>query len=505
LPFAQNTSIERGFLKLNKHFTQLIKYPTYCSTHPAKIVRLVLPGAMCIQTCRQCDCNELRSLVDRHGNTNEARLDDPNELGMVASCFNNFIKFKPPHMLIPDSISKVISSKPIRKRKTYLNAAKSLAISPLSDRDSVVKMFIKNERMDNSKAIKPPRAIQARSPRFNLLLQTYLAPIERHLFHQPFRKLLTTKCLNLYQKAEYLKFGWDQFKDPVAVLMDHNRFDSRIHSGWLKAEHAYYKSFYPNDAFLAELLNKQITNHGLTRHGGSYTVKGTRCSGDVNTSLGNSIVNLSIIFDWLQLVENKFVTVDGDDSVIILERVDLHLLDFVKLSNYGFATKHEIVHNFNDIEYCQCKPVRTINGWLMVRTPHRVISRSTTCIDRNYNSTPLFRRWCNAVGQCEAAVNKAVPVLQSFARFLIRFSDKSLKLSSVDNHYLNRSVSVDNLSEIITEESRHSFYLSFGISVPRQLELENQFDSYDLDDLCEYEVEEPTLNSSTMQSLLYIN
>jgi hypothetical protein len=453
-----------------------------------------------IYTNKMCGCNEYIALNNRHLTTNEARLEVDGEREMVAEAYalcrdyvtNLFGELIPE--FLPNTHMEIVSYKPKHKQPTYRIAALSLQHVALTTKDARLKMFVKNERMSDPE--KAPRAIQARKPRYNLVLQTYLHKVERWLFHRGFSKRVTTKGLDAYSKASFLKLAWDQFVDPVAILADHSRFDSRQHTLWLQSEHSFYQRFYPQDKLLKELLEMQLVNKGGSRNGVSYTVRGTRASGDANTSLGNSLTNIAILCYWLKSIRNKRIIVDGDDSVVLIERTDLHL-SASRLQDMGFSTTYTVVDVFEEVEFCQCRPVQTMNGWLMVRTPQRLVERSTVCIQRNYNRPDLFMRWLHTVGKCELTNNRGVPVVSSFCRMLERSHDKPITITDD----VTKRVIKYSPPDIISEQARLSFFRAFGFPIGRQLHWEKYFEAITLrghnPELVD--VMEPSPNTSILQ------
>lgn len=471
--------------------------PCVCP-NPSIIMRFKCRYTRPIYTCERCGCNEIISLYNRHLNTTEHLIyedvTDPDgykhteELPMcdvIRSAFltgiSNFERLF--EESIPElnkiTAAQVVSNKVQSKRKLYASAARTLQHKPISHKDAINKSFIKNERFvysrdDNMKA---PRMIQAASPRFNIELQRYITPIENYFFHRPMHKKFSTKGLNQYQCARLLRNRWDNYNDPVAILLDHTEFDSRQNTIYRKLECELYQQFYPNDDYLAQLLSYcDEFNYGTTSHGIQYEVKGSRPSGTVITSIGNSIINYCVITHWLQNIchiANSDIIVNGDDSVVIMERKFIDLLDYNALGLYGFDTKYSIAYDFEKIDYCQCRPVKTINGWLMVRSPQRVIERSTVCINKDYCSDiDKFRRWLHTVGYCEGTLNAGVPILQSFCQMLQRQHTHKIH---IDSDITYRQIKT-SLNYVITDEARLSFYSAYDITISRQLEIEHYFD-----------------------------
>jgi hypothetical protein len=115
------------------------------------------------------------------------------------------------------------------KRKVYQAAADSLNDRKFSSRDARVKCFTKDEYMKPGGA---PRAIQPRSPRFNVLLGRYLKPIEHRVFQcidlifDPSGEHRTVaKGMNMIDLGRTIAKMWNKHSQPVALLVDASRFD----------------------------------------------------------------------------------------------------------------------------------------------------------------------------------------------------------------------------------------------------------------------------------------
>lgn len=453
-----------------------------CDHSGACNMRVVLPFTDVIHTNARCVHNEVYSLVNRHLMTNEHRLYiadgseirvNHGEIDMVEAAYALLRADYPPRAdLVPFTDLQVVASKPPSKRKLYHSAALSLRSDPqISPRDLRVKSFVKNERVANLD--KPPRMIQAYNPRYTLELQKRLIPIDKWFKSMGYSRQMTTKAMDLAKQAQFLHNIWTSFDQPVALLMDHSRFDSRQHTAWLQAEIDYYCEFYPGDHHFRDLLTAQLTIQATTPHGLNYRCDGTRASGVPNTSLGNGLTNYAILSHFLRAchVERYRIVVNGDDSVVVIEQADEHRINHSMLDDYGFATTISHVYEFTDIDYCQTKPVCTIDGWVMIRDPLRVISRATVCIDPSVDTVEHFRTWLASVGDCESSLNAGVPVLQSFAHWLRSLSHKRVVIDGYD--YKTR---VGGHAEI-TPIARHTFWLAFGITPTRQVELERYFSS----------------------------
>jgi len=429
-----------------------------------------------ITSDRRCACNEYHAMHDRHLNTTADRY--ISDIQMIREAFSYVWRDYPPCNMTKYTMQKVVDNKTQSKRKLYQQALHSIESSPaISPKDHRADMFVKNERKDGN--IKPPRAIQAFSPRYNLLFQTYLLPIEKHFKNMGYSKQLTTKGMDQRKQAHFVKVCSNNFDDPIYILADHNRFDSRQHVGWLQAEMDYTTAYYPGDELFKELYSKQTTvNYGVSKQGTSYTVSGTRMSGVPNTGYGNSIINHAILSYWLNKsnITKYKIIVNGDDSIVIIERVDQHKINYPILDSMGFGTTYNVVDEFHDISYCQTQPIRTINGYVFVRNPIRVISRSNICIDPSITLRTIGD-WYHSVGLCEYSLNMGVPVLQSYSKFLMRCGVNEIPLSS---DITFRKMPIVG-SEQITQESRLDFWRCFGITIQQQYDMEAYYDSKILD------------------------
>jgi hypothetical protein len=399
--------------------------------------------------------------------------------------FSRFRLFYPPQELEPLTLEGVVKMKDPSLRKRYRRAVLKLRAQGLDERDAKVSMFVKHERMSypngdvTSDVLKPPRAIQARSAKFNLAAQKYIVPYMKHWFARRRTHHRTPFAVGLDPKqiAAQLLRDWRQFQDPVALLVDHERWDSCLNTKWLKSEHRYY-----NDHFkcrqLRRLLKQQLNNKCRTRTGLRYRIKATRCSGDCNTSSGNCTCNLALLTDLFRRVKHAS-TVMGDDGVVIFDRKDLPTiqkrLDRSR-ERYPWKTAKSFAFVFEQIEFCQCRPVYTVNGYLMVRHPNRVITRGLTCISQTVVQQPrLFYDWLRAVGDCEYSVNPGVPILQSVASYFRSFSNRAIhephdrsRFKTLRGHY----------DRTIVREARLSFHKAYGVSPALQLAIEKWFDTH---------------------------
>lgn len=459
---------------------------TGCSTNRSYLVRLYLPFTEPIIAYHSCIVNEAVALCNRHL-VQHRNIDCYKDV--VIECFK-IMRLK--HPIVPLTAitpEEVLRTKRANKRKTYLQAYKRYMMRGLVRRDYEISMFVKYERMSIKCPLKPPRAIQARGPAFNLVLQQYVIPYAKHLTRNlELGERFSTKGLDQYELAAFLHKGWVSFKRPVAFLLDHDRFDSRTNRYWLAGMHDYLSDHF-DDPEVTLYTSCLIKSKAITLHGLRYVVSDSVCSGDTTTSDGNTTINEALLCHHFNGVHH-IDYINGDDSVVMIEHDDLDEMLSRSMERYGYGTKISYVHEFEQIEYCQCQPVLTVNGWLMVRNPERILSRSTVCLTPK--SLEYLRAWFASVGECELSCNQGVPVLQHFAKFLLKFSDKRVDVGDIEFHRITKQLDCD-----ITLTTRESFQRAFGISISEQYRLEWFFQFIDVSWFVNF-VDEPTIPTLTI-------
>lgn len=434
-----------------------------------------------------CACNEYDALLRRHllgdipgfipGNPELKRLENN-----LISMSERFPRFGPvSHNILIENTRSTI-------RKRYKTAYYNLRnrVVNISGKESTSKTFVKYEKIPIGKyeAGKPPRLIQFRDFTYLYSLKKQVlghslamksgADIE-WMFGQQANTVFT-KLYDSYGIARVLFQSWSYFTEPVAICLDHSKFDGHYHAQLLSLEHDYWLRLNPSRE-LKLLLEHQLVNRGRTVHGHKYKVTGTRLSGEYTTSEGNSVMNYAMLVSWLQAsgVVNARIHVNGDDSVVIIEHVDQKkLLPYSYFRNFNMETEEDrVVTDFRLISYCQAQPIRVVKDgdfvWYMVKEPLRTLARLQYSDDRYLS---VWQRYLSGIGLCELATNKGVPIMQTLSLVLISQSVKPL--GSVDKAPALHS---GNLSEVsqISDITRLDYEVAFGITPLLQKEVEDAF------------------------------
>lgn len=133
-----------------------------------------------VNTHNNCVCNEYRALVERHLIDKGARVDD-GVLDQAYSLLSKYLVDK----LNPITYREVISKYRGVKKQRYYNAWLWLRDKGYGKKHDRIRMFVKRERFsDADLKVKPPRAIQFRTPEFTLRAMRYVRPFEEHYYKE---------------------------------------------------------------------------------------------------------------------------------------------------------------------------------------------------------------------------------------------------------------------------------------------------------------------------------
>lgn len=434
----------------------------------------------CIYTHKSCVCNEEIALKQRHQVDDGERFD--------VSYYNRLKKQLRPliYKLSPCSEDHVITRARGEKRALLLSAKISLDIEPIDLRvDGRVKMFLKDDKyhdcedlfgyLGQTEPIKytPPRCIQYRNKRYCLRLATYLHPLEEKLYsHEDWTDTpVFAKARNLTQRGQDLYNKWDSFAFPVAYLLDHSKYDAHVNRYLKKLEDWHTAACYDNEPELVELLHAQSDNRGYTKNGTKYRTIYTRMSGDQNTGCDNSKGNYAMICDVFDELGVPYtIYIDGDDSVVITE--GFVPLDPAIFKRYGMSTKLEVVTDFQDIEFCQTKPVFDGVSWRMVRNPARMLARTPWTVR---NLTPKqVPKYLASIGDCALALGLGLPIEQYVGHKLSKLSTKRMRTELT--YAANREFIKPGKAKLTppNPECRQSYARAWGISVEQQLHIESK-------------------------------
>lgn len=445
--------------------------PIYHATTSRAYVPIYHPFGYQVNIHANCVCNEEMALYNRH-------LVDRTYIHFNKRVWRNIacqtLKFYPNEYVERYTYKQIIDEYTGNKKRLYYQASQNLLRDGYKSHYSKVRMFVKPDRYPSSAALeKDPRAIQYRSPEFNLHLGQYIKPYE-HLLYKVLnmgvisRTRVIAKGLNNYDRAELLLHKISHFNKPRFVNLDHSRFDSTINVEHLRTTHNKYLRCFRSRT-LARLLRCQINNVAWSKGGFKYRAYGTRMSGDPDTALGNSIINADCIWGVFKLsgIDKFDFMLDGDDAVLILEQSDLHLFNPTYFEMLGFDSKVQIVNSLEQIDFCQSKIILADRP-VFSRNPERVFSHSQ--VSRKSYPKHRWLDWLSAYGLCELATNQGVPVIQAYGHQLAELSynplfDEDMKRKLMD-------LTITRKLKPITVDARATYALAWGVPLDIQLLLE---------------------------------
>lgn len=367
------------------------------------------------------------------------------------------------------------------RRHGYASAALSLETEPLSEKDFGSTVFPKTEKTE-----KAPRVIIYRGLRFNVELGCYLKLNEHKIYqgiNRIFRHRVVMKGRSLIQRALAVVSSTEEIgPDWVAVMLDISKCDAHTSREAMLFEHSVYKALFPGDTYLAWLLSAQVDLRASTRGGPTKVVvkkRGHRCSGDVNTSLGTVVVVIGIFWHYARLHLKKFRMLnDGDDTVLFIPRADLAALKGTIggfFADFGFAMRVDgVADEIERVDFCQSRPVRTVHGWTMCRSPRKVLGNDlVSCRIKNVSSALIHM---GAIGGCGLSLYSGVPILQEFYKWCRTHGTESSAKSGPDFRRIGvvrdaRSYALRGCAPV-PDEARVSFFRAWGIPVAAQLLIE---------------------------------
>ena len=388
-----------------------------------------------------------------------------------------------------------------RKASRYSSAFDSLEENPVCYEDSKLTAFLKCEKTNLSVKEDPaPRLIQFPNPRYSLELMTYLKFAEKKFMKAidaVWGEPTVMSGYNCEALGLILSQKWGRFDDPVAVPLDFSRFDQHTSTRALRYEFEFYKSAFPGDSHLEELLSWQLAPRGTAVAGDgaiAYTCPdGGRGSGQINTSMGNKLIVCGLMWEYFREIGLEASLANmGDDCVIFLERDNLDLLrktlhPWWLLHGYNAVTE-EPCYELEKIEFCQSNPVEVNGEWVMVRNPMKALSKDCITLSSSETTTQIASAYM-AISTCGRIINSGVPVSFALHSAIHRAARKHVKDVEINPDFMFRNVEFGNFERMngltyrrkdISDGTRLSYYRAFGIAPDTQILIEEYYNSLSL-------------------------
>lgn len=372
-----------------------------------------------------------------------------------------------------------------RKKTIYARACDVLRQGGVERKHAYLSSFVKAEKINfTAKPDPAPRVIQPRHPVYNAAVGIYLKPVEHVVYNciaRVFGEVTVNKGLNAAETGRLIADKWGRYHNPVAVGLDASRFDQHVSDIALQWEHSIYLKMYKNDPELARLLNWQIDNIGYGRTADGtikYRTRGCRMSGDMNTALGNCLLMCAMVYAYLKHAKvGKFSLINnGDDCVVFFERRKLDRIRDLGtwFLDMGFNMKVEDpVYELERVEFCQSQPVFDGDSYVMVRNVHTSLAKDLVTTKAISNA----RAWataCSSIADCGLALAGDMPILGEYYRCLLRAGNGKIDQTEEWCGMRFMALRMSKHDKPVSEETRFSFYLAFGIEPDRQIAIEKE-------------------------------
>jgi len=337
-----------------------------------------------------------------------------------------------------------------RLRRRYLSAYKDLLRDGVDmNRISDISAFVKLERYFEEG--KSPRMIMGRNPAFNILYAQVIEPIEKAFF----------KLEQVANACDYVECGrkFSKLVGQWFMENDMTKFEGSQRLFVLYLEYMVYCLIFPTKVNLITILFAyKIQKKGHTTTGVNFKFYECRGSGDMDTSLGNGILNY--IATQYFLIHNycPFCTfenctkpqcktfsfvVKGDDSYASIPRTSKYENTY---AYFGFDAKINIRKHPEDVEFCSGHFLETRPGeYVYVQKLKKVIESLTTCLNQDAIRNGWVKHYYASIGKMYKVLYSGIPVYEDIADFLIKIGGNlGLKIDLVQSYNLIQSFSAEH-------------------------------------------------------------
>jgi hypothetical protein len=396
-------------------------------------------------------------------------------------------------LIAPLTFQEFLDQVPPPKRALYASAMANIIKRGISEKDAMIKFFIKAEKTNFTEKPDPaPRVISPRTPEYNLMLGCFIRACEHKIYQaidliwDPTGHVKTVmKGYNSVNMASRIVDSVDDVKSRSvdgnfhAVSMDASRWDQHVSVEALKKEHYVYNSLF-KDPQLAWCLRQQLTTTGTgwfvdpqTKEEVKikYFRSGGRCSGDMNTGLGNVLLACGLMHVATREFDSPNLINNGDDCVVLFTTQGFAKFKtaqdaFVQQwTDWGFTMKFESnpmsTCCIEQIEFCQMQPICVGGKWRMIRNLQS-LSKDAFIIGKDKR---VVEMWMHQVGAGGSKYAAGVPCHMAFYDAMPR--SKVTHKYKYNNQYFRKKL--DWLSEGVEESrdvedsTRHSYWRAFGV------------------------------------------
>lgn len=328
------------------------------------------------------------------------------------------------------SFKQYVMEKPGAVRKRFLRAYKQMSEGSRNiTLNSKITAFVKNERYFEED--KSPRMIMGRDPRFNIIYARFICRLEDAFF----------KLKQVANACDFAKCG-SKFADLLALCgsmfeNDMSKYEATQRKCLLGLEYLVYSGVFKRcgcegeiedlkTVFAAKCMKPVITGSGV-----KASFEWCRGSGDLDTGLGNGVINFIttmyfMCINYCPLGQDchvdgsccswfdKFV-LKGDDSYGVSPKSDLkNTYEF-----FGLDAKLIYRHDATETEFCSGGFVRVSDGrWTYVQKLKKLLTSVSTIINPDIIANGWVGHYVKSLGLMYSVLYKGIPVYEDFAKML---------------------------------------------------------------------------------------
>jgi len=347
-----------------------------------------------------------------------------------------------------------LKSKTGRLRARYLRAHNELSRNGVRLKgDSLISAFVKLERYFEEG--KSPRMIMGRNPRFNILYAQIIEPIEKAFFKL---EQVANACDNLSCGKKFEKLVGQWFMEN-----DMSKFEGSQRLFTLRMEYMVYCLVFPEKVDLIDILFAyKIRKKGTTQTGVNFEFYECRGSGDMDTSLGNGILNY--IATQYFLIKNycpscnfescgnpqcktySFV-VKGDDSYASIPRTSQYVNTY---EFFGFDAKILIRTTPESVEFCSGKFLEYQPGkYIYVQKLKKMLQSITSCLNADAIRNGWVQHYYASLGKMYSVLYEGIPVYSEIGKMLSRIGGSHrLNVNLIQSYNLIEAFRSDHSEKI---------------------------------------------------------
>jgi hypothetical protein len=343
--------------------------------------------------------------------------------------------------------------------------------------------FIKDEFYP---AYKASRWINARNDK----VKCWFGPLVQMVMNKFKAMSCIIKTVPVEERGQYL---YDMFYDPANsyACTDFTTFEAHFEKWLMIIEgdlYDYILQNHPLVKLLKVFVNKILggDNEAWMRGFGKFIFVALRCSGEMNTSLGNTFHNLCIVqfLAYKNGAEEVIMVAEGDDSLTVV-RPATAVPTTPQFEEYGWVIKIEIFNELGDASFCG--NVFAKEDMIVVTDPRKILLSLGWCGRRYQGASEkflsgLFKSKVLSMG-CQYGRN---PVIWALAkRLLSLLVDVKIRKTVVESDAYKREILTRALEEKfeISEPgmaTRHLVARLYNVSLQEQFLLEKEFSVIEL-------------------------